>query len=284
MTENMKSTGESIDVALNELHPFPNHPFKVEQDEAFDALVESIRNHGVLHRIIIRPRESGGYEIVAGHRRVEACRKLGLTEIIADLRRDMGNDQAILAMIDTNLKQRPNLLPSERARAYRMMRDTLKHQGKKIELDAKGTRATKEMIAQLYGDSGRKVSRFIRLTYLISDLLDHVDQKKLKLGPAIQISFLEEEVQEWIAEDYSCTQQFPSVEQVKKMRKAQESDTLDFDAFEDRMPYIDYVVLHELVHFLYPNHSKQFYAFLSNYMPDWKERKRILDQDVVHGL
>ena len=233
MTENMKSAGTSIVVALNELHAFPNHPFKVEQDEAFDALMESIRSHGVLHRIIIRPREMGGYEIVAGHRRVEACRKLGLTEIIADLRRDMGDDQAILAMIDTNLKQRPNLLPSERARAYRMMRDTLKHQGRKIELDAKGTRATKEKIAQLYGDSGRKVSRFIRLTYLIPDLLDYVDRKKLKLGPAIQISFLEEDVQDWIAEDYACTQRFPSVEQVQKMRKAQENGTLDFDAFED---------------------------------------------------
>ena len=99
MTENMKNTGESIVVALNELYPFPKHPFKVEQDEAFDALVESIRSHGVLHRIIIRPREMGGYEIIAGHRRVAACRKLGLTEIIADLRRDMGDDQAVLAKI-----------------------------------------------------------------------------------------------------------------------------------------------------------------------------------------
>lgn len=230
---NINAAGESIIVALYELYPFPNHPFKVVQDEAFDALVESISSQGVLQRIIIRPRKPGGYEIVAGHRRVEACRKLGMMTIAADLREDMNDAQAILAMIDSNLKQRLNLLPSERARAYRMMHDTLKHQGMKIELDGRGTRETKEKIAQLYGDSGRKVSRFIRLTYLIPELLDYVDQKKLKLGPAIQISFLEENVQEWIAEKYVNTQRFPSVEQAKQMRRIQESGALDFDALED---------------------------------------------------
>lgn len=124
--ENMMGTG--IVVPLSELHPFPNQPFKVVHDSDMDSLMESIQQNGLLNRIIIRPRYEGGYEIVAGHRRVEAFRLLGYDTIAADLRTNLDDNAAVLAMVETNLRQRPKLLPSERAWAYRMMRDTLIHQ------------------------------------------------------------------------------------------------------------------------------------------------------------
>ena len=133
-TGNMKV--EQMEIPLSELHPFPNQPFKVASDEAMDALVESIRANGLLNRIIVRPRKAGGYEIISGHRRVEAFRIAGFETISADLHRNMSDDAAVLALIECNLRQRVKILPSERAIAYKMMRDTLSHQG--VSLDGSG--------------------------------------------------------------------------------------------------------------------------------------------------
>lgn len=219
--------GEGVVVDIGELHTFPNHPFKVVHDEAMDVLIESIRLNGVLNRIIIRPREAGGFEIVAGHRRVEACKSLGLTVIPADLRPDMDDDSAVLAMLETNLKQRTKLLPSERAAAYRMMRDTLAHRGVCTDENEPGRR-TNARISECYGESARQVARYIRLTELAQALQEQVDAGKLKVGAAVEISYLPDDVQMWIAEHYAQLGAFPTPAQARQLRK------LDADAELDR--------------------------------------------------
>lgn len=211
--------GEGVVVPLDELHPFPGHPFKVVRDEAMEQLVESIRKNGVLNRIIIRPREAGGFEIVAGHRRVEASRIAGYQVIAADLRRDLDDDAAALAMIETNLKQRPKLLPSERASAYRMMRDVLAHQGIPLEMEGKQQKHTKDVIAARFGECSRQVARYIRLTYLVEPLLRAVDEGKLPLKAGVDLSYLDEGTQEWVAEQGTAEGSYPSVAQAHEMRK-----------------------------------------------------------------
>ncbi len=229
MSNNLR---ESVIVPLDELHSFPNHPFKVLHDDALESLAESIRQNGLLHRIVIRPRSAGGYEIIAGHRRAAASRMAGCTTIAADLRRDLSDDDAVMAMIETNLRQRPKLLPSERAAAYKMLRDTLAHQG--VAQDG-FSRETKEEIARMYGESPRQVTRYIRLTYLEDRLLSLTDTGKLKLGSAIAISFLTPEAQGWIAEHHERTGKFPSAAQIGRMRKLSEKGALSKDAFDALM-------------------------------------------------
>jgi len=221
--------GEGVVVPLDELHPFPGHPFRVVMDESMEALVESIRKNGVLNRIIIRPRREGGFEIIAGHRRTEASRIAGLTSIPADIRRDLDDDAATIAMIETNLKQRSKLLPSERALAYRMMRDALAHRGV-------GTRKhTKDEIAACYGQSARQVARFIRLTHLNLPLLDLVDRSKLPMGIAEQMSFLDTEAQCWITEHYERYGELPTAAQSQELRKLYDEGALTQAVFDELM-------------------------------------------------
>lgn len=227
--------GEGIIVSLDELHPFPGHPFKVIMDEAMEGLVESIKKNGVLNRIIVRPRREGGFEIVAGHRRTKASRLAGLTTIPADLRRDMDDDAATIAMIETNLKQRPKLLPSERAMAYRMMRDTLAHQGIAIEAEKEKRRHTKDEIAESYGESPRQVARFIRLTYLNVPLLDLVDRSKLQMGVAVQMSYLDTEAQCWITDHYERSGELPTASQAKELHKFFDEGILTQAVFDELM-------------------------------------------------
>lgn len=227
--------GEGIIVSLDELHPFPGHPFKVIMDEAMEGLVESIKKNGVLNRIIVRPRREGGFEIVAGHRRTEASRLAGLTTVPADLRRDMDDDAATIAMIETNLKQRPKLLPSERAMAYRMMRDTLAHQGVAIEAENEKRRHTKDEIAESYGESPRQVARFIRLTDLNVPLLDLVDKSKLQMGVAVQLSYLDTEAQCWITDHYERSGELPTASQAKELRRLFDEGALTQAVFDELM-------------------------------------------------
>lgn len=232
---NVPQTSNSIIVPISALHPFPNQPFKVRNDDAMDSLVESIRKNGLLNRIIIRPREAGGYEIVAGHRRVEAYRLLGYIAIEADLRTDLDDESAVLAMVETNLRQRPKLLPSERAWAYRMMRDVLLHQGERSDLKEIKKKRTRNEIADLYGEDPRQVNRYVRLTYLNSVLLEHADSGKLKVGAAVGISFLDEEVQNWIVEHYGEKNSFPNTSQIRKLRRLSEKETLTRAVFDEIM-------------------------------------------------
>lgn len=226
-----QDAGESMLVALDELHAFPGHPFKVMRDAAMEELVQSVRANGVLSRIIVRPRRAGGYEIIAGHRRSEAARLAGLTAIPAEVRRDLDDDAAVIAMIETNLKQRPRLLPSERALAYRMMRDALAHQG----VSAEGGRHTREEIADKYGESPRQVARFIRLTALNRPLLELMDRGKLQMGAAVEISYLDTETQCWIMDNFEATGEAPAIAQAREMRRVYGEGALTQEVFTEIM-------------------------------------------------
>lgn len=232
---NVPQSSNSIIVPISVLHPFPNQPFKVRNDEAMKSLVESIKLNGLLNRIIIRPRNAGGYEIIAGHRRVEAFRQLGYDAIPAELRTDLDEDGAILAMVETNLRQRPKLLPSEGAWAYRMMRDVLLHRGERTDLQEIKKKSTRNEIADMYGEDPRQINRYVRLTYLERLLLDYADSGKLKVGAAVGISFLDEEAQKWIAEHYKKNRRFPNNDQIKKLRRLSEKEALTRAVFDEIM-------------------------------------------------
>lgn len=226
-----KPDKEIIMASLDELYPFPGHPFRVVMDADMDRLVTSIRNNGVLVPGIVRPRRQGGYEIIAGHRRKEASRLAGRHTMPVEVHRDMDENAATIAMIETNMKVRSKLLPSERAWAYRMMRDALIHRGV-MQGDGK---TTKQQIAEHFGESASNVTRLIRLTMLNRDLLDMVDNGKLKLGLAIQISFLDTEAQSWVSDHLAENGAFPSSAQIKEIRELFEQGKLTQDAFAEVM-------------------------------------------------
>lgn len=179
-----------VEVPLSELHPFKDHPFQVRDDEKMEETVESIRNYGVLNPGLVRPRAEGGYEIVAGHRRKRGCELAGKPTMPV-LVRDYTDDEAVVIMVDSNI-QRENILPSEKAFAYRMKLEAMKHQG------AKGNGDTADLVGKEAGDSGRKVQRYIRLTELLPELLEMVDDEKMKFIPAVSLSFLTKEEQSWV--------------------------------------------------------------------------------------
>lgn len=183
-------TNQIVEVPLSELYPFKNHPFQVRDDEKMEETVESIRNYGVLNPGLVRPRAEGGYEVVAGHRRKRGCELAGKTTMPV-LVRDYTDDEAVVIMVDSNI-QRENILPSEKAFAYRMKMEAMKHQG------AKGTGDTADLVGKEAGDSGRKVQRYIRLTELLPELLEMVDNGKIKFIPAVSLSYLTKEEQSWV--------------------------------------------------------------------------------------
>ena len=183
-------TNQIVEVPLSELYPFKNHPFQVRDDEKMEETVESIRNYGVLNPGRVRPRAEGGYEVVAGHRRKRGCELAGKTTMPV-LVRDYTDDEAVVIMVDSNI-QRENILPSEKAFAYRMKMEAMKHQG------AKGTGDTADLVGKEAGDSGRKVQRYIRLTELLPELLEMVDNGKIKFIPAVSLSYLTKEEQSWV--------------------------------------------------------------------------------------
>lgn len=187
-------TGKIVNIPLNELHPFKGHPFKVLDDDKMMETVESIKNYGVLNPGLVRPRKEGGYEIVAGHRRKRGC-ELAQIDVMPVIIREYTDDEAVVVMVDTNI-QRENLLPSEKAFAYKMKMDALKHQGVK---DANGKEEeTAQLVGEKAGDSGRTVQRYIRLTYLLKELLELVDNKKLSFICAVSVSYLLKEEQKWV--------------------------------------------------------------------------------------
>jgi ParB family chromosome partitioning protein len=180
------------EIPLSDLFEFKGHPFKVLDDEKMQETVESIKNYGVLMPGIARPRKEGGYEIISGHRRKHGCELAGLSSMPMYVR-DYNDDEATIIMVDSNI-QRENILPSEKAWAYRLKLEAIKHQG------AKGEKYTAELVGEASGDSGRTVQRFIRLTYLTRELLDHVDQGKLPTSVAEKLSYLTEAEQRWVCQ------------------------------------------------------------------------------------
>ena len=208
-------------IPIDDLHPFTNHPFKVLDDEAMTRTVESIAQYGVLAPLIARPRPDGdGYEIISGHRRQYAAKLAGL-ETLPVIVRQMSDDAAVILMVDSNL-QREHILPSERAFAYKMKLDALKNQGARSDLTSSqiGTKLrADEKVAQDLGESRNQIQRFIRLTNLIPELLDMVDEKKISFNPAVELSYLDEAQQRDFLEAMDGTQNAPSVSQAQQLKK-----------------------------------------------------------------
>lgn len=209
-----------VDLPLSELHPFKNHPFKVKDDEAMMDTAESIRQYGVLVPAIARPDPEGGYELVAGHRRHHASEIAG-KDTMPVIVRNLDDDAATIIMVDSNL-QREELLPSERAFAYKMKLDAIKHQGERSDLTSRqvGTKLrTDEVLAQQAGTSRNQVQRYVRLTELIPDLLDMVDEKKIAFNPAYELSFLKPEEQRQLIVVMDEEQATPSLSQAQRLKK-----------------------------------------------------------------
>ena len=239
-------------VPIDALHPFTNHPFKVLDDEAMTRTVESIAQYGVLAPLIARPRPEGGYEIISGHRRQYAAKLAGL-DTLPVIVRNMDDDAAVLLMVDSNL-QRENILPSERAFAYKMKLEALKNQGARSDLTCgqighklNGAKA-RDIVADESGDNARNVQRFIRLTNLVPELLDMVDEKKIAFNPAVELSYLDTNQQRDFLEAMNDTQNAPSLSQAQRLKKLAQEGHFSYDvAFavmgEEKKDELDKVVI-----------------------------------------
>ena len=206
--------------------PFSGNPFKVRDDFDMELLVQSVLDYGVMFPIMVRPLDGGKHEIVSGHRRVHACEKAGIDKIPAFIR-SMSRDEAVIMMVDSNL-QRESLLPSEKAFAYKMKVEALSHQGKaSVRLGQKSSRG---LVAENAGESETQVQRYIRLTYLIKPLLDLVDEGRIALGPAVELSYLSEDAQKAVYEYYAENEVTPSYSQANQMKKHAAAGTLTPDA------------------------------------------------------
>lgn len=227
-------------VAIDKLVPFKNHPFKVVDDEAMLRTTESIAQYGVLTPLIARPLEDGTFEIISGHRRAHAALAAGLTEVPV-LVRQMDDDAATVLMVDSNL-QRENILPSERAFAYKMKLEAMKHQGERTDLKVQGTssqlgtklRADEEMANEI-GSSRNQIQRYIRLTSLIPPILDMVDQKQISFNPAVELSYLKPEEQETFLEAMDEAQAAPSLSQAQRLKKLSQDGNFSLDTAREIM-------------------------------------------------
>lgn len=233
------------EIPLGELHPFRNHPFKVKDDAAMQDTVESVREYGVLVPAIARPDPDGGYELIAGHRRHHASELAG-KETMPVIIRDLDDDAATIIMVDSNL-QREELLPSERAFAYKMKLEALKHQGKKT-LDQLGPKWSTQEIGKAGNDSMSQVKRFIRLTELIPTLLDMVDEHKIAFNPAVELSYLKKEEQTLLLEAMDSEQATPSLSQAQRLKKFSQQKILSLDVMravmsEEKKTDLDRVTL-----------------------------------------
>ena len=224
-------------IPIDALHPFTNHPFKVLDDEAMARTVESIAQYGVLAPLIARPRPDGdGYEIISGHRRQYAAKLAGL-DTLPVIVRQMSDDAAVILMVDSNL-QRENILPSERAFAYKMKLEALKNQGARSDLTSSqiGTKLrADEKVAQDSGESRNQIQRFIRLTNLVPELLDMVDEKKIAFNPAVELSYLDESQQRDFLEAMQDTQNAPSLSQAQQLKKMAQQGEFSYEKAFDVM-------------------------------------------------
>ena len=209
---------------IEKLHPFDGHPFKVVDNEGMDQLVESIRTQGVLNPVVVRLIENGEYEVISGHRRLHACKKAGM-ETIPALVMDMDRDAAAIALVDSNL-HREHILPSEKAFAYKLKMDAMRHQGASGQVGQKWTR---DSIAEGTDDSSRQIHRYIRLTNLIPGILQMVDDGKIALTPAVEISYLTKQEQIDLLETMECEDCTPSLSQAMQMKQLSQSGELDMD-------------------------------------------------------
>ena len=223
-------------IPIDALHPFTNHPFKVLDDEAMTRTVESIAQYGVLAPLIARPRPKGGYEIISGHRRQYAAKLAGL-DTLPVIVRQMSDDAAVILMVDSNL-QREHILPSERAFAYKMKLEAIKNQGARSDLtsDQVGQKLwSVEQVASDAGESKTQIQRFIRLTNLVPELLDMVDEKKIAFNPAVELSYLDESQQRDFLEAMEDTQNAPSLSQAQQLKKMAQQGEFSYEKAFDVM-------------------------------------------------
>ena len=229
-----ESREKVVEIALSELHPFPNHPFQVRDDDSMKEAVESVKEYGILTPAIVRPREEGGYELVAGHRRKYACELAGLTTMPAIVR-DIDRDMATIIMVDTNI-QRENISPMEKAQAYKMKLEAirrragrpLKENSAQVGQNFKG-KTSREVLAENAPDSSSQIQRLIRLTELSPELQQMVDDKKIAVTPAVELSYLKPEEQALVVETIESEQATPSLSQAQRMKKKSQAGELNED-------------------------------------------------------
>lgn len=271
------------EIPLEELHPFPNHPFKVLDDDRMLDTAESIREHGVLVPAIARPRTAGGYELIAGHRRKRGCELAGLVTMPVIVR-DLDDDAATIIMVDSNI-QRESLLPSERAFAYKMKLEALRHQGERRDLTSSqvGMKLqTLEIIGQQAGDSRNQVHRFIRLTELIPPLLNLVDERKIAFNPAVELSYLKPEEQTILLDAMDSEQATPSLSQAQRLKQFSQQGRLSEDVMrailsEEKKTEVDRITLsNETLRRYFPRSytPKQMEETILKLLEGWHRRRQ----------
>ena len=221
----MKKLTQAEYLPIDKLKPFEGHPFYVKDDDDMEQLTESIRRQGVLNPIMVCPLDTGEYEVISGHRRLHACKKAGI-EMIPAFIYSMDRSEAVVAMVDSNL-HREKLLPSEKAFAYKMKMDAMKHQGTSSQLGTK--QRTDSLIAEQIGESRNQIQRYIRLTNLIPGILKLVDEQRMALTPAVEISYLTEEEQYDLLETMECEDRTPSLSQAQELKRLSQDGLLDID-------------------------------------------------------
>lgn len=269
-------------IPISELHAFEGHPFRVVDDEEMQKVVDSVAKFGVLTPLIARPDPDGGYEVISGHRRMHASELAGI-ETVPVIVRDMDDDEAIICMVDANL-QRENILPSERAWAYRMKMDALKHQG--ISREGTSTQVgwkleTAAMIGAATGESKNQVRRFIRLTELLPELLDMVDSKQIAFNPAVEISYLKPDEQKDFLEAMDAAQSTPSLSQAQRIKKLSQAKMCTLEAMceimnEEKKDDLSKVTIsHEVLRKYFPRSytPKQMEAQIIKLLEQWQKKK-----------
>ena len=271
------------EIPLDQLKPFKNHPFKVRDDQRMLDTVDSIREYGVLVPAIARPDPEGGYELISGHRRKRGCEMAGL-QTMPVIIRNLDDDAAVLVMVDSNI-QREELLPSERAFAYKMKLEALKHQGARMDLTScqVGTKLrADEKLAESVNESARTVQRFIRLTELISELLDMVDERKLAFNPAVEVSYLKRDEQRMLLEAMDAEQTTPSLSQAQRLKKFSQEGRLTEEAMsaimsEEKKSDMDKVTLRsDTLRRYFPKSytPKQMEQTIIKLLDVWKQRQK----------
>ena len=274
------------EMPLSDLHPFEGHPFKVLDDELMEQTVESIKQIGVVSPLIVRPDPEGGFEILSGHRRLHAAQLAGL-ETVPVIVKEMDDDAAIIFMVDSNL-QRENILPSERAFSYKMKLEAMKHQGERGDLTSGqvgqksvGT-VSRDIVAEQAGDSSRNVQRFIRLTNLIPEILDMVDEKKIAFNPAVELSYLKPSEQKEFLEAMDYAQASPSLSQAQRLKKLSQEGGCTLDAIcevmnEIKKDELDHVTIkNEVLRKYFPKSytPKQMQDTIIRLLEKWQRSKQ----------
>ncbi len=271
------------EMPLSDLHPFEGHPFKVLDDELMEQTVESIKQIGVVSPLIVRPDPEGGFEILSGHRRLHAAQLAGL-ETVPVIVKEMDDDAAIIFMVDSNL-QRENILPSERAFSYKMKLEAMKHQGERGDLTSAqvGPKSwAAQVVAEEAGDSKSQVKRFIRLTNLIPEILDMVDEKKIAFNPAVELSYLKPSEQKEFLEAMDYAQASPSLSQAQRLKKLSQEGGCTLDAMcevmnEIKKDELDHVTIkNEVLRKYFPKSytPKQMQDTIIRLLEKWQRSKQ----------